>query len=136
MSIIAVKRHRAIVIVILLGLTPLLVGCGKRTGLERFPVHGTVTLANGEKFSGSIIFLPATGPAATTGLKDGAYQFDRNNGPVAGAQKVVVKRSVARSRIPDSRLKQDATPTTKTEWNESVEVSNDGHYLHDFTLED
>ena len=27
------------------------------------------------------------------------------------------------------------TPETKTEWTQSADVSDDGQYLHDFTLE-
>ena len=61
-----------------------LAGCGQGKGVERLPVHGTVTLSSGEKLSGSITFLPAKGqlgPAATTKLAEGSYKFDRSNGP-------------------------------------------------------
>ena len=133
---IAVNSHRAIVFSILLGLAPLFVGCGKRKGVERFPVHGAVKLANGEKLSGTISFLPARGPAATTALTEGSYKFDRRNGPVAGQQTVIVKRGVSGPRVFEPPARKKANLGTKTEWNQSTDVSDDGQYLHDFTLKD
>jgi len=129
------NRHRAIVITIFLGLAPLSAGCGKRTGVERFPVYGTVKFANGDKFSGTISFQPERGPAANTGVTNGTYKFDRNNGPVAGKQTVKFKPLISRSRIPEPPPKNNTLPATKTEWSQSTEVSNDGQNLHDFTLE-
>ena len=107
--------------------------------MERLPVHGTVTLASGEKLSGSITFLPARGrlgPAATTKLAEGRYKFDRHNGPAAGPQTVIVKRVVPRSNVLDSLAKKQPIAKTKGEWTQSAEVSDDGQYLHNFTLED
>ncbi len=131
--------HRAIVSSILLGLAPLLFGCDKGKVVARFPVHGTVTFANGEKLSGSITFLPAkgrSGPGATAALVEGAYRFDRSNGPVAGPHTVkIMKRNVSGSRIPKSSPINQAGENITTEWTESTDVSDDGQYLHDFTLE-
>ncbi len=132
---IALNSHRATVVLILLGLLPLLAGCGRGKRVERLPVHGTVTLSNGEKPSGSITFLPAKGqlgPAATTKLAEGSYKFDRSNGPAAGPQTVIVKRVVSRSRIPDKK----PLSKVKAEWTEAANVSDDGQYLHNFTLEE
>ncbi len=123
---------------ILLGLAPVLVGCGRGTGVDRLPVHGTVTLANGEKLSGSITFRPAqgrSGPAATTNLTDGSYQFNRGNGPTAGSQTVIVMRIVPRSRIPQASTDKQALPNAKSQWTQSADISDDGQYLYDFTLE-
>lgn len=135
----ALSSHRAIVSSILLGLAPLLVGCGRGKVVERFPVHGTVRLANGERLSGSITFLPAKGrpgPGATTALVEGSYRFDRSNGPVAGPQTVIVKRIVPRSRVPELPTDKQSAQTANSEWTESTDVSDDGQYLHDFTLKD
>ncbi|MGA2255743.1 MAG: hypothetical protein ABSG53_13945 [Thermoguttaceae bacterium] len=104
--------------------------------MNRFPVHGTVTLASGEKLNGSISFLPAKGPAATTALKEGSYKFDRNNGPVAGPQTVIVTRVFPRSSVMESPPDNKAVPGTKAKWNQSTDISDDGQYVHDFTLED
>jgi hypothetical protein len=128
---------RATVIWILFGLTPFLVGCRRATTWSRLPVHGTVTLPGGDKISGSITFLPEkgqTGPAANATLTEGNYQFDRNNGPVAGPHTVMVRRLESRSRtlrtqadIPSARM--------KSLWTRSVELSDDGTYLQDFQLD-
>ncbi len=102
-------------------------------------MHGTVTLASGEKPSGSITFLPAkggAGPAATTALAEGSYQFDRSNGPLAGPKTLIVKRFVPRAIVLQTLNNKKAAQQTKTEWAQSVEVSDDGKYLHDFILKD
>jgi hypothetical protein len=134
-----VNSHRVIVSSTLLGLASLLIGCGREEAVERFPIHGTVTFANGEKLNGSITFLPAKGrpgPAATTALVEGSYRFDRSNGPAAGPHTVkIMKRNNSRSRIPKSPSDGQAAEKTRMEWTESTDVSDDGPYLHDFTLE-
>jgi len=102
-------------------------------------MHGTVALASGEKPSGSITFLPTkgrAGPAATTTLAEGSYQFDRSNGPMAGPKTVIVKRFVPRANVLRTLINKKAIPQTNTEWTQSVEVSDDGQCLHDFTLKD
>ena len=88
-----------IVVSIFLGLAPLLGGCGKK-GVERLPLHGTVTVASGEKVNGSITFRPADGrgPSANVKLAEGSYQFDRKNGPAAGPHIVIVKRGLPPGR--------------------------------------
>jgi hypothetical protein len=136
---VAVKSHRGILIVFLLGLAPLLAGCGRKNEVVRFPVHGTVVLADGAKLSGSISFLPAkgqSGPAATTALTDGSYKFDRSNGPAAGPHTVIVKRIVPRPRVPDPLTVKRPIQKAGMEWTRTAEVADDGRYLHDFTLED
>jgi hypothetical protein len=75
------------------GLAAMLVvsaGCGKPS-VVRFPVGGSVSVKGNDKLSGSISFEPIVrGPAATTALENGRYQFDRRNGPAAGRHRVVV----------------------------------------------
>ena len=102
-------------------------------------MHGTVTIANGERLSGSITFLPdkgQRGPAATTGLVEGSYKFDRSNGPSAGPHTVLMKRIVPRSRIPEPHVSKQTIAITKAEWTTSADVADDGQYLHDFSLKD
>ena len=131
-----VNSHRAIVIWILLGSVPLFVGCGQKSSVDRIPVHGTVRLASGETLTGSIIFFPAKGPGATTGVVEGEYTFDRSNGPVKGPQTVVVKRSVSRYVPGRPAEKKAVSRSQKAEWNQSIEVLDDGKYVLDFTLKD
>lgn len=130
-----VNSRRAITNSILLGLALLVVGCGKGTSVKRFPVYGAVTLVSGEKLNGSITFLPASGrkgPAATTALVDGNYRFDRNNGPAAGLQTVIVSEARTARSLPTKRVVEK----TRREWTLSIDVTDDGQYSHDFTLED
>ena len=99
-AVIALNSHRATVVLILLGLLPRSRWLWPGEGLERLPVHGTVTFSNGEKPCCTITFLPEKGqpgPAANTKLVGGRYQFDRSNGPAAGPQTVTVNRIVSRS---------------------------------------
>ncbi len=132
--------HRSIVVCTLLGLALLVSGCGRGKGLQRIPLHGTVRLSNGEKISGSISFVPVkgqAGPAANTKLAEGSYTFDRSNGPTAGPHCVFVKRVDPGSRIP--RLppaNQKPVPNAKAEWTQNAEISDDGQYLLNLTLED
>ena len=121
----------------MLGLFLLHSGCSRGTKLDRLPVHGTVTLANGEKLNGSITFLPTeglAGPAANARLKEGSYQFDFENGPTAGPHTVMIKRIDSRSRAPQMQADDSATPR-KSEWNRAVELTNDGQNIQDFQLD-
>jgi hypothetical protein len=150
-----VNTHRVIIVSVLLGLAPLLAGCGKGSSVKRLPVHGTVTLASGEAFSGSITFRPADGqgPAAGATVDEGSYQFDRDKGPTAGPQTVIMRRAVSRSRTPDKKqavqkykqgLQQykaaqkdkQAIPKSEGEWTDSRDVADDGQYEQNFTLKD
>lgn len=129
----------------MLVLGALLVGCSK-WGPVRLPIRGTVSAANGKRFSGSISFVPTegtSGPAATATLVDGEYRFDRQNGPTAGPHRVVVRRLVAK----DAALKSRALTTSpasrenivagteKTLWTLSADVPADPPYQCDFRLD-
>lgn len=129
--------HRAIELVLLLGLVPLFSGCRRGTRVDRLPLHGTVTVADNEKLNGSITFLPAggrPGPAATTGLSEGVYKFDRSNGPTAGSQTVILQRISAGSRVPQMHAAKKRITSTKSQWTQTIEVVDDGKYVHDFAL--
>ena len=133
---------RAALVGIFLALGTLAAGCGKGD-VARLPVHGTVSLPNGEKLSGSITFVPAegmSGPGATTGLTDGRYQFDRSDGPTAGPHRVTVMRAVSKRELfesggkkPPPASKPAAAP--KVRWTLSADVADDGTFQCDFTLE-
>jgi hypothetical protein len=130
-------HYRTVVIVVFLGCSPLLFGCRRGTSLDRLPEHGTVTLASGEKLTGSITFLPEkgqSGPSATAKLAEGSYRFDRNDGPTAGPKTVIVRRIVPRRAAVESISKKQPAQQTKSEWTVSAELADDGTYLHDFDL--
>jgi hypothetical protein len=102
------------------------------------PVCGTVTPASGEKFSGSISFLPAEGrpgPAATTSLTDGEYRFDRQDGPTAGPHRVVVNMVIPKGAALEARNKKAPAAGGKTSWTLSAEVPANGPYQCDFKLD-
>ncbi len=111
--------------------------------LERLPVSGSVSVPGGAVLSGSITFLPVEGqpgPAATTGLVQGRYRFDRSNGPTAGPKRVIVKRIIPKATALENRNakppKGSAKPPKdqKTQWTLSADLADDGIYKCDFTL--
>ena len=124
----------------------MLVGCGGGSGFERLPVYGTVALVGGEKFSGSISFVPekgTSGPAATVSLIDGVYQFDRRDGPSEGPHRVIVQRVIPKDAALANRKKKNAAPLVKPkvekesrmDWTLSANVPADGNYQFDFKLD-
>jgi hypothetical protein len=67
-------------------------GCGASVDPRR-PIHGEVTVDALRVERGSISFLPTgetVGPAATTAIVDGRYEFTRINGPYTGTYRVKV----------------------------------------------
>ena len=134
-------RFALLGLVAALGVLPL--GCG-RSGLERLPVGGTVSRAGGEKFSGTVIFLPTDGkpgPAAIASLLNGEYQFDRHNGPTAGPHRVIVYKVLPKKMALESRGNATASEpaasaaSAKTEWTQSANVKAEGPYRYDFNLD-
>ncbi len=112
----------------------------------RLPVRGDVTLPGGEQFNGSITFIPASGhrgPAATTTVKDGNYQFDRTNGPTAGPHHVIIKRVISKSAMLELRGSRNPRAPKETpqggeprlEWTLSTDVTEQNFDHCDFKLE-
>jgi hypothetical protein len=67
-------------------------GCGANVDPRR-PMHGEVTVDSLRVERGSISFLPTgetVGPAATTAIAGGRYEFTRSNGPYTGTYRVKV----------------------------------------------
>lgn len=129
---------RAFAVLILLGLLSLHCGCGRESGVDRLPVHGTVKMASGERLNGSITFIPAqgqSGPSATTKLDEGKYEFDRTNGPTAGPHTVIVKRVVSRAVTLKAIAAKQRIRENGAEWTLSADVADNGQYLQDFTLD-
>ena len=117
MGLPVIQLRRAIVWA-LAGMAMLVSGCSKGPA-ARLPVHGTVSFANGAKLSGSITFVPTAGhagPAATTTLADGDYQFDRNTGPTAGPHQVIIRRILSKSAALTTRGKKNAELPPPAEW--------------------
>ncbi len=122
----------------LFGLLSLFCGCGSESRMTRLPMHGTVTMASGERLHGSITFNPAqgqSGPSATTKLDDGKYEFDRTNGPVAGPHTVIIKREISRTDSLRGIAAKQRPRQNGAEWTLSADVSDKGQYLQDFTID-
>ncbi|HZZ72750.1 MAG TPA: hypothetical protein VFE24_10885 [Pirellulales bacterium] len=125
-------------------LLSVLSGCGSGNG--RLPLYGTVSLSNGEKFSGAVIFLPdqgQTGPAAVASLVDGHYEFERADGPTPGPHLVTIKRVLPKdmNRLLKSRVaSKNIEPNEKdegffkTDWTMATEIKPDGSLRYDFTV--
>jgi hypothetical protein len=136
-------QHRRAMAWVLAGLAMLVSGCSK-SATARLPVHGTVSFANGAKLSGSITFVPAAGhagPAATTTLADGDYQFDRDTGPTAGPHQVIVRRILSKSAALSARGKKPTEPlppaesAQKLEWALAVDLSESDAQPCNLTLD-
>ncbi len=74
-----------------------MIGCGDSVSLNQ-PISGTVTIDGTPIESGSISFLPergTDGPAATTTISSGKYQFTNANGPYTGGHQVMIGADLA-----------------------------------------
>jgi len=69
-------------------------GCGKKSGLETAPVSGKVTYRGKPLPTGTVMFVPSEGPAATGEIgKDGKYKlttYKTDDGAVIGTHKVTI----------------------------------------------
>ncbi len=68
-------------------------GCGGTSEPGRHAVWGNVSVGGTSVVKGSISFLPSqgvSGPPATTVIEAGEYRFTKENGPFAGAYRVVI----------------------------------------------
>jgi hypothetical protein len=128
----------------LLALAVAVAGCNGKPSQIRVPISGTVSLASGEKINGRITFVPAEdrrGPAATTGLVDGVYSFNKDNGPIPGPSRVTVKKMAPTSRVPAGNEQKGTNPVAdavagpKSEWTTSLNIPENGPYQHDLVLE-
>ncbi|MGE5190928.1 MAG: hypothetical protein ACM3U2_00385 [Deltaproteobacteria bacterium] len=105
-------------------------GCQPAGEPARIAVFGTVTSESGDPVSGMISFLPEAGtegPAATASLVDGVFQFDTNNGPVAGRYRVLVVMQSSDQKFKGAAESEaQGTPPAgppDAEWSFSEEVS-------------
>jgi hypothetical protein len=131
------SKYRAFAVLIFLGLLLVHCGCGRVTSLKRFPVHGTVTMPNGERINGSITFLPAegqSGPAATATLAEGKYEFDSDNGPTVGPHTVTIRRLVSRSDTMKA-ISAKQKPLVNAEWTLKADITAESQGLLDFTID-
>ena len=91
-------------------------------------VGGTVIRAGAPLASGMISFRPAKGgpgPAATTSIRAGRYQFDSRDGPMSGPQQVVILLAVEGKRTALPAAKTNLVAGTPGPWTFEIDVPTD-----------
>ncbi len=121
----------------------MLPGCGTSTkDIGRLPVTGTVVKENSTAVvNGTISFLPKSkGPAATTQIRDGAFQFNKENGPIQGEYRVLVSGQADKSPTDSTTNPDEANAVlgkvNSTEWTFSTLIMPDSRELSPFVLEE
>ncbi len=115
---------------ILVGLT----GCGSNES-KRIPLSGKVTQGGQPVKIGAISLAPANGHngvAANTAIKDGSYQFTREDGPDSGPYKVTILVSLTKDELM-KRRQETAVP--QTQWEFQIKIPESGAAAEDFRLE-
>ncbi len=138
-----------------------LVGCGSDSSPRR-AIYGNVRVDAIEDVNGSISFFPTDGnrgPATSTAIVSGSYEFTKENGPYAGPHRVMVgiaaKQLTSASQdssaaadealaegkqvlmqIPDGRRADKAAQSEAAprQWNTKFNVPADGDPRKDFAF--
>ena len=127
-----IRREQAVVLCLCLAL----VGCGS-DGPTRIPLSGKVTQGDQPVKQGAISLVPAEGHkgvAANTAIKDGRYEFTRDDGPGPGSYKVTVMTSLTKDELM-RRGQNQSTPAPQREWVFEIKVPSSGSPSEDFRLE-
>lgn len=125
-----IRLHRVVVMCIWLALA----GCGS-DGPTRIPLSGKVTQGDQPVKQGAISLVPAVGHrgvAANTAIKDGRYQFTRDDGPGPGPYKVTVMVSLTKDEL--MKRGQDQ-PAPQMQWEFEIQVPDSGSATEDFRLD-
>ena len=124
-------------------LTVLVAGCSGGDGVDRIAVQGEVLLDGAPLAEGSITILPAegqSGPAATTTIEGGRFEFDEVNGPSAGPHRVIVTIVSAVNDGKSAFMKgpqgapSEAIPLRSKRWEREVDVPQTGSFQYDVRL--
>ncbi len=131
-----------------------LVGCGGAAP-ERVAIRGGVQYGDDMMKSGRIHFVPTgatKGPSATAVIRDGFYEFDRENGPIVGTHRVEIETqpelsfalddeaayAAAATKLPPGRsvLPKEALPATYNRQSTlQATIERGGQTMFDFRLE-
>lgn len=110
-------------------------GCGGAAdGLRRVAVEGAVIRDGTPVPHGSVAFIPGEGvpgPAASTAIDAGRYEFTPENGPVPGPQTVIVTSMPPKDELMKA---QHSGQTPQTRWEFSVTVPEATAYEFDLDL--
>ena len=117
-------------------------GCGTSTNdIGRLPLSGTVVRENSNSaVNGTISFLPkAKGPSATTQIREGAYQFNQQNGPIFGDYRVLVSTQAGMNQTNSTANPDEvgavSNKLNSKEWTFSILISPDAQELKPFVLD-
>jgi len=117
-----------------------MIGCSG-DGLDRVAVRGRVTRGGVPVAAGAISFLPEagnTGPAATSSIVEGEYQFNLDDGPIAGPHRVLV--TISGGSFKETFLstqdvkKSEAAQSARTEFESAVEIPVGTEFVHNVEL--
>jgi hypothetical protein len=114
-----------------------LTGCAEADAMRRVGMYGQVTLNGAPLNDGSISLLPAAdnkAPTANAMIKQGVYLFDRANGPVAGAYRVLVMQTTGDATVDKMAGFRSGPPPPKREWESKVEVPVGSEFEHNIEL--
>jgi hypothetical protein len=116
-------------------------GCFRGGGPDRIAVQGAVQMGGHPVAAGSISLLPdqgRRGPAATTSIVQGRFQFTKETGPDPGPHRVIVQLSVpdkASVLAGAGRRPGPGARPAKTRWEFHVQVPGRGPFQYDVKLE-
>jgi hypothetical protein len=119
----------------------LLVGCSGSDGPDRVPLTGEVTVAGSPVVQGAVNFLPAkgySGPAATTVIEQGRYEFSKTDGPVAGPHQVIVSVEVdeKKTHLPQAAGRPTrSAKASQTRWELRIDVPDTKPFEHNVELD-
>ncbi len=124
----------------------LLVGCTGGDGPDRVPMRGSVTRDGSPVAQGTVSLLPAeghSGPAATTAIEQGRFEFDGTNGPAAGPHRLVVSLGLDKADFLATAGKEGAgrgrtgppVAPSAGRWEFRVDVPKQGPFEYDITLD-
>lgn len=122
----------------LLALVLFVPGCSKHTGPARVPGGGRVELPNASPDGLLVNFFPKEGtaaPSASTIVRNGAYRFSADDGPVAGAYRVQFQRVSVRGKKPDDDARKPGAPVSPKDWEFEYVVPENGPFSKDFKLD-
>lgn len=116
-------------------------GCGRQSE-PRLALTGSVTVDSQSVAQGSISFLPTDrteGPATSTAIVAGSYQFGYSNGPYPGTYRVLVGVDQLAATVPSDpklglRLPSGEGESAPQQWESRCELAENGDSRQDFTF--
>lgn len=114
-------------------------GCGESDGTARVAMFGKIAFKGTPVTAGSVSLLPAEGndaPTANVTIQQGAYRFDKTNGPAAGKYRMLVIYSTAEAAAGSSKVAsfQSKQSGKNGEFESRVEVPAGKEFEHNIEI--